>query len=338
MKWFKRYKAVAYLPNLYTLLQYLLLEPYKIEDTLFCIRPKLAISVVSRLPEYDLFREDSYCKFLLSVIKVYWIILRNRNLPIYLGGHFVLTDVFLRCSKNPNYLEDGTASYELVYISREKSRRKKFLSRLVLGNMYPCLGLASHVRKIYLTGLLPTPEIIADKVELFNLKQLWLQKTKEQQEEIARIFLPADLDRHAIIKAYDVFLMTQPFSEYSSGSFSEEDKIEVYRRLVSGYDESALVIKVHPIERTDYSKYFPKAHIIDLPCPLELLVLMGLRAKTVISVNSTAILGIDDFQEKIISGYDVTPALKKEAISRGIYKGISNQSVHISNLSDSSKI
>lgn len=326
MKWFKRYKAVAYLPNLYTLLQYLLLEPYKIEDTLFYIHPEFPVSVVPGLPESDFLKEGSKFQKVFSVFKIYWTILRNHNLPLYLGGYLFFIHVFLRYSKNAVYLEDGTASYEKIFDKENsvRSKRKNFLSRLLMGDLYPWFGLADNVRTIYLTGILPIPEIIADKVELINLKQLWLQKNKKQQEEIARIFLPSGFDRE-LIRRYDVLLLTQPFSECSGEYFSEEEKIEVYRRLVSGYDESCIVIKKHPAETTDYSKYFPKACIIDLPSPLELLVFMGLSAKTVLSVNSTAIFGMDAFKEKIVSGYDVTPALIRECKRRGIYDGISNK-------------
>lgn len=323
MKLFKRYKAVTYLPNYYTLLQFLLLRPCETRDALFFIHPKLPVSVIPRLPDYEPLREGSFGKYLISVIKVYWVILRHRKTPLYLGGQLSCTNVILRFSKKTIYLEDGVGSYEGVCgISPVISKRKKFLSRLVLGALYPKWGLADHVQKIYLTGILPIPEIIADKVELMNLKQLWLQKTSKQQEEIIRIFLPSDFDRD-IIQEYDVFLLTQPFSEFSDGCFSEEEKIEVYRKLISEYDESKLVIKRHPAEITDYGKYFPKARIIDLICPLELLVFMGLRAKIAVSVNSTAIFGVDAFQEKIISGFDVTPALIKECKRRGIYGGVS---------------
>lgn len=327
-KFYKRYKAVAYLPNLYSLLQYLLLEPYGIKKTLFFIHGKFPISVASRLPESDYLRE-SVRGMLISLLKIYWLILGNRNLPVFLGGNLEFTNSFLRFSKNPIYMEDGTLSYEVgILPNRVIRKRKRFLRRLLWGNLYPELGLADNVRKIYLTGILPIPEIIADKVEVINLKQLWSQKTKEQQEEICRIFLPSDFNRN-LIRKYDVLLLTQPFSEYSNGRFSEEEKIDVYRKLISGYDESKLVIKIQPFETTDYSKYFPKAYILDVCCPVELLFLMGLSAKTVISVNSTAIFGFDDFQETIISGYDVTPSLKREAIARGIYLGVSNKSMHI---------
>lgn len=330
---FKNYKAVAYLPNPYSLFQYLLLEPYGIEDTLFFIHEQFPISIAHRLPHTKLLFTDIKWNIMISVLNIYYHILRNRNIPVFLGGHLPLTDSFLRFSKNAIYMEDGVGSYEAVYNARKRTTLKRkgitgIFKRIFKGKFCPALGLAENVQKIYLTGILPVPDIIENKVELFNLEHLWNQKSKEQKETIISILLPSGFDR-GIIREYNVFLLTQPFSEHSYWHFLESDKIEVYQKLVSQYDESELVIKTHPAETTDYHKYFPKAQILDLPCPMELLVLMGLRAKTFISVNSTAIFGLNDFPEKIISGYDVTPALKKEALRRGIYDGISNKSVCI---------
>lgn len=129
-----------------------------------------------------------------------------------------------------------------------------------------------------------------------------------------------------LMKACDTLLLTQPFNEYSS-IFTESDKIEVYRRLLAGQDESKVLIKVHPYEKTDYSVYFPSAQIIHTPCPLELLLLQEITLHKVITVNSTAVFSIGDGIEKVISGYDVTPALTEEAKRRNIYNGISNKLV-----------
>lgn len=329
LKLFKRYKAVAYLPNLYSLLQYLLLEPYKIKDTLFFIHGEFPKLVASRLPESNFLGENFLSKS-FSCLKVYLLVLFNKNIAVYLGGHLAFTNCFLRISKNPIYLEDGTASYEIQKEKRSKQKQERLLARLFKGDIYPKAGLADHVQKIYLTGILPIPEIIANKVEIINLKSLWLLKTEAQKKEICHIFLPEGFDVNLIGK-YGVLLLTQPFSECSWGRFSEKEKIEVYRKLISGYNESELVIKTHPSESTNYRKYFPKAHILDISCPLELLSLMGFRANTVISVNSTSVFGLEGFQEKIISGYDVTPELKREAIVRGIYEGISNRNIQINN-------
>lgn len=328
MKLFKNYKAIAYLSNPYTLLQYYLLEPYRIEDTLFLFRGGFPLSVVHRVPGAKILKDKGRNKCYGSLLLVYWYALRDRNIPVYLGGWPFFSNSFLRFFKHIFYLEDGIASYESVLCPEfQNFKREKVLwRRWVWGNRYPQLGLADNVKCIYLTGILPIPEIISKKVKLIDLHALWQQKNPDQKKEIVNVFLPQGFD-FKLFDSCDTLLLTQPFSEYSAGNFSESDKIEVYRRLLAGYDESKVLIKVHPVETTDYAAYFPAAKILAVLCPMELLVLLGIPLHRAITVNSTAVYSLEDQVEKIITGYDVTPALIKEAKRRNIYDGISSKHI-----------
>lgn len=58
---------------------------------------------------------------------------------------------------------------------------------------------------------------------------------------------------------------------------------------------------------------------------MELLALQNIPLCRVITVNSTAIYNLGNHIEKIIAGYDITPALIKETQRRNIYEGISNK-------------
>lgn len=321
MRLFRKYKAVVYLPNLYTLLQYYLLAPYRFEDTLFFFHEKLDRSIIQKIPNSKIIKETSYTR-ILSLFIIYWFALYNRSIPVYLGAQLYYTNLFLRLFKHINYLEDGLASYERVMVEERKViiKVKSIWRRWLFGNIYPWFGLADNVERIYLTGILPIPDIIADKVEVIDLQSLWQGKSYDQQKEILNIFLPKDID-FKMISSCDTILLTQPFD--GGSEFSESDKIEVYRCLLSGYDVSKVVIKTHPLEKTDYSLYFPSAKIIDTPCPMELLTLLGISFKRAITVNSTSIYSISDSVEKIIAGYNVTSALMKEAQRCGFDKGIS---------------
>ncbi|WP_455637984.1 glycosyltransferase family 52 [Parabacteroides sp.] len=314
-----KYRAIAYLPTPYALLQYYLLEPYKAEDTLFFIHDGFPKAVSNRIPGAILLSGSSKWAFRISSILIRFYACLNRKMPVYLGGDLTFTNLFLECFDTVFYMEDGTASYVLVHNTERqtKQRNESMMNRWLYGNWQPWYGLAECVRKVYLTGILPIPEIIADKVELIDLELLWQQKDSKQKENIQNIFVPKDLDKTGFDNC-KVLLLTQPFSEDSDGYFSESDKIEVYRKLVAGYDESEVLIKVHPREITDYSHYFPRVRILRTTCPMELLMLLGLSVQRAVSVNSTAIFNLNQSVEKIISGYNVTPALAEEAKRRGI--------------------
>ena len=323
---FKKYKAIAYLPTTYALLQYYLLEPYEVKETLFFINTTFPELISNRLSNVIPVRYISLYYHYLFLMKIHLYSFFNPKTPVYLGGNLPFADLFMKSFETVFYLEDGVGSYELVY-NRERQvvkRNKSMLSRWLHGDRYPWYGLANNVRIIYLTGILPIPEIIANKVELIDLQLLWQQKNLSQKESILKVFLPEGIDKYMFV-GYETLSLTQPFREDSGIHFLESDKIDVYRKLLSGYDESKVLIKVHPREKTDYSCYFPKARILKTPCPMELLTLMGLPVKRAISVNSTAIFNLGSSVEKIISGYDITPALAEEAKRRGLHDGISNR-------------
>lgn len=321
MKLFKRYKAIVYLPNLYTVLQYMLLESPEENDTLFFIHDKFPAEVSSRMKNVVYVMNTPAKKHLFSLLKIHYYAFIYRNIPVFLAGDLVYTDLFLSRFKNIFYLEDGIGSYVLAdkeamsFVCQRKSAWRRFIS----GDIHLRMGLADNVRKIYLTGILPLPASAAGKGEIINLKQLWVKKDPAQQKEIKRLFIPPDFD-YSQMNDCEVLLLTQPFSEHSSGHFSEDEKIEVYRKLLEGIDESKVIIKPHPAETTDYRHYFPNVFVMDICCPLELLSFTGFKIKKAISVSSTAILNLDNSVGKIIGGHDITPALALETKRRGVYE------------------
>lgn len=321
-----RYKTIVYLPNPYALLQYYLLAPCKEEETLFFFHEKFPVSIVQRISGAKILSEKRKFRS-TSLLTIYWFALRNRNLPVYLGGWLHFTNLFIRLFKHLFYLEDGTLSYEAVTEPEYQVTKKEKVRwrRWMYGDTYPPFGLADGVECIYLTGILPIPDIILPKTKVIDLKSLWQRKSPTKKKRILDVFMFEE-NTLELMKACDTLLLTQPFSEYSL-VFTESDKIEVYRRLLAGQDESKVLIKVHPYEKTDYSVYFPSAQILNTPCPLELLLLQEITLHKVITVNSTAVFSLGDGIEKVISGYDVTPALIEEAKRRNIYNGISNKQV-----------
>lgn len=313
MKLFKNYKAIVYVPNPYALLQYYLLSPYQEDDTLFLFPEEFPRSIVLHIPGAKVLTEKKPGCY-ISVLFVYWLAISNHNRPIYLTSWSVYSNLFHKLFKQLNHLEDGTGSYEVDLHPEEQKMRKArtWWRRLILGDYYPWYGLAENVEYIYLTGILPIPNVLAKKTKIINLELLWKEKDTILKKRILDIFMPEDLD-FSLINSCDILLLTQPFSECSNSNFTESDKIEVYRRLLEGYDESKILIKTHRKEKTDYTSYFPLAKVINTPCPMELLTLLNITFNKAVTVNSTAIYSMSNSVEKIIAGYNVTPALIEEA-------------------------
>ena len=72
MKLFKRYKAIVYLPNLYAVFQYLLLESSEKNDTLFFIHSKFPAKVSSRMKNTVYVWNAPVKKHLFSLLKIHY--------------------------------------------------------------------------------------------------------------------------------------------------------------------------------------------------------------------------------------------------------------------------
>ena len=134
------------------------------------------------------------------------------------------------------------------------------------------------------------PEIIKNKVEIINLKNKWEKLPLNKKSDILNIFnLNTDeLEKIRKTENNKILLITQPFSE--DKFMSEEEKIELYKNIIKQYDFNEILIKPHPRETTNYNKIFPKIKVIRGNFPLEILMVLGVKFKEVVTVYSTAAL------------------------------------------------
>nr|WP_102408560.1 glycosyltransferase family 52 [Parabacteroides bouchesdurhonensis] len=301
MKIFRSYKSVVYVVNLYGILQYLLLTHYKIEETLFiiyCPIVKECIAFKCRIPwPFRLVPNKRYKILIQSFfIRIYSMFFSEAD--VYISGDFLFTALIKDRFAHVSYLEEGVKDY--IY-PNELRGSPKWFKQIIYGKPDFIHGYSKKVKKVYMSGILPVPEDLANKVEIFDLEALWEKKSEGEKRMINSLLMP-NIDVFKQIESRTILLLTQPLSEDQLISF--DDKISIYKSLVSGYDEKQLVIKMHPRENTDYRMYFPDACIINSPFPVELLVLNKKgRFKTVITVNSTAIYAFGDNVEKVISGF-----------------------------------
>lgn len=223
----------------------------------------------------------------------------------YTGDSFV--GDFLKERFEYNILEDGVANYNL------KSNQKKKIKIIdwILGGSfynYPSQGLCEKTNRIYLTGLSSIPEEIKEKVMLVNMKEQWDLKSEDEKNEILEIFSihPSEIE---ILKNGKNILFTQPLSE--DGILSEDEKIELYRKIMKNYSEEEVLIKPHPREKTDYKKVFQKVTILKRETPFELLVLLGVKLEKAITIFSTAAFSLEKSVEIDFYGTEIHSKLYK---------------------------
>lgn len=276
---------IACFGNAYSLLVYFLITNKIIRKKTFFILENVKISLPYKT--FNFKGKDSYFLEIFLIIIIFFIkILFKDNILVYGQDHLLIGNKLL-LFKNFYLVEDGNMSYSMILVDYFNKRQgiKKVIDTIF--QRKKMLGRDSAVKKIYLTGLAPIPEEIKDKVEIVNLKELWNKKSDEEKEEILNIF---GFDKNIVksIKNRKYVLYTQPLSE--DEVLLEDEKIELYSKILEKYDKNCIVLKKHPREKTDYKKIFPDIEVMDQAFPAELLSLLDIHFEKAITIFSTAAL------------------------------------------------
>lgn len=117
---------------------------------------------------------------------------------IYLQDHVSYGQFFLNNFNGKMILlEDGTMNYNEKILLEEKNRKLKkikinhFIKKVIIEKRkkeYRRFGLSEKIQEIYLTGLLPIPDLIKNKVKIINISDEWETLSKKDKEEILGVF------------------------------------------------------------------------------------------------------------------------------------------------------
>lgn len=190
-------------------------------------------------------------------------------------------------------IEEGTLNY-MPYKAAPKKWKERIQDLIAMiygiGERKVLMGYGDKVEKIYLTSDLcdKIPVGLEEKAEVIDLKELWKSKSENEKQLIKEVFNFND-EIFNKVSGDTVMLFTQPMSE--DGIISEERKIELYRKVIDKYPDKSIIIKAHPREKTDYSKYFPNCYVMKEKYPTELLGVMGIKLDRVVTLFSTAVFG-----------------------------------------------
>ena len=104
-------------------------------------------------------------------------------------------------------------------------------------------------------------------------------------------------------------LFTQPLSE--DRIMTENEKINLYTKIIKKYNQETLIIKTHPREKTNYRKIFPYILILDDIFPSEFFTLFNINFDRAITLFSTAVLNLKNVKEIDFYGTEVHEELLK---------------------------
>lgn len=323
----EKFDNSCYINSMYTLLQFLLLKNEDERKKTFyffgrAIPERVAKCFKNSWHLNTKFKDE---KGIMKYKKIYslyrnlekFVIKENLcNKPMYMADNMSYSQFFLNHMNECYLLEDGCINYnkemlEKIINTKEKNNlktlRNKFLKRSK--NYYKPFGLSDKIEKIYLTGIAEIPEVIKNKVEVIDIKENWKNLSQEERTNILKIFNINSAVLEKLQKKEDrVLLITQTFSE--DKYVSEEEKINMYKEIIDMYPDQKVVIKPHPRELTNYKEVFPDIDIIEGKFPLEVLMLLGVEFKEVVTVYSTAALNFKGITNVNYLGTESYPKIK----------------------------
>ncbi|MGX9868834.1 glycosyltransferase family 52 [Enterobacter mori] len=270
----------------YTLLIYCVLYPENISSTIFIHSDNSALNqlefngkkqVIIKKGKGPLSKFFYYLLFKLRLIfdVNLKLIIKHPDKYNFLGqDHLFFSRPFIY---DFVLIEDGLANYQLPKYSK--------LYEFILGR--ETFGRSDSVKKILLSGMKDIEDSkILNKVQYFNLLAKWQDLSQKQRQTVNKIFKFTNKDK---IEA-EIIILTQPLSEY--GFIEEDQKISIYRKLISEYGEENIVIRRHPRETTSYNEHFPGVQINDSKVPIELIVLNSTEIQRCVTLFSSGIFNL----------------------------------------------
>lgn len=306
----KKFKAVCSVNSAYGLFLYFLITGNNIEETFFICSDDIPF-------QYRLkFKNNSYhfkCKqYKSSIIPYLYQIYSFVFLPfffrykgltglsVYGFDNLPWSNSILKYCKEFYLIEDGVSNYLNPPIVKNKflnSIWRKFLITNFKNTFFIPWGFSNKVKKIYLTGILPTPKEIQNKVEIEDLFQRWNNLDQNKKNMIIEFFTEGIKSNASINRK--VLLLTQCFSE--SKFITEEEKINIYKYIIEYYGAENVIIKTHPREKTDYKLIFPKVEVINEPVPFQLITLLyNIKFDNIVTINSAAAYYFNSNVKKLI--------------------------------------
>lgn len=277
-------------------------EVYYVEDLklkkiiyrnpLYCICYRIILSKLFKLKNNELYQNFK----------------KDTNIEINMFLDSTTTSHFYMYNFKNNYLlEDGT----LIYYPR-KMVLKDYLYKILL--IPQRVGKDNRIKKIKVQNPEKLPNDIRGKGEQLTLTLYEKNLTYKQKEILFFIF--SFNEKKIDNKKNRCLLLTQPLSEMKL--VSEEEKIEIYTKIIKEFSTYEIYLKKHPKDTTDYPF---NIEMLDKNFPIELIKLLPNKFfEKIVAIESSAINNLKDIAECINLGFEINDKLYKNMMKDKLNK------------------
>lgn len=194
---------------------------------------------------------------------------------------------------------------------RQKRKQHSIMGRLE-GLLYGKLAIMGHgdnsqCREIFLTEENVSPVLTGKLTHIKSLKEMWDNASEYKRNLIKTVFnvTNADVD---VLNGRSIMFMTQAL--ITDNILSEKEYVDLLKKIFSHYDNSQLIIKLHPRDKFDYKYYFPDIEVYNKPVNIQLLVLMGTRVSKAVTICSSSVNAFPETVDVDWYGVNIHPNLK----------------------------
>ena len=244
-----------------------------------------------------------FFKYFYGYLKLRLLLfIKTFNCDVEVYGHSQTPFSYIFFENTSNIIEDGVGNYTSEICETHKINPIIDTILHICGIYYltmeECYGTHKNVKNVYLTNENNNP-LIKDKVQVINIKKLWNNLSKIEQEKILEIF-------NVNIEGVDfnkktALLLTQPLSESTAIDITEEEELNIYKEIIDKFKDYQIILKPHPRDTKDFKKIFPNVKVIDKSFPVEILTMININPTVVCSVVSAALY---NFEKSKIYVYD----------------------------------
>lgn len=307
---------------IYPLLQYLLLNDLETckYHTAYVLDESISTKIRGKLPAYTFpgFPQTPFYKFWRKIVRTFQALTRDIRHPylktatIYAQDHDIVS---ILIGKHDYYLlQDAPNIYTalatdgcvqtMLKIKKQQSLRGKIETAIYGVPFVYHHGNNDQCKKILLTEENDSPVLKGKDCEVHGLKDLWNSSSEEKKRLILDVFDISKSDLQQIQSRPIVF-----FSQPMADLLTEQEYVDLLKKIFSHYDHSLLLIKTHPRDYFNYRKFFPDIEVFDKPVNVELLSLFNFSFQKAVTISSAAVFSLPENIELDWFGPNIHPKI-----------------------------